>query len=209
MFGKILVTNEDRNQYRSLYEKSSGGNISDDYLNSSTVRAFYNSQGEMVAGYMLNKKPNFRYLLYIPENEMRKISLSPQSDSIAEITCIWMTRKKLRPLQRYFIYTQVIIDSLNCGADFILGGSVVEKVKNIQFNILNQPLWEGISTQSQYQWVYYGKRDEILGNYCKELGRECRRILKRQKEKIFNKNSLSQFKSISASQTQCTEKREE
>ncbi len=171
MFGRVLLLPTDLHYFRMKYEAASGGKISTDYLEKSFVRGFYNRRGEMIGGYIVNTKPSFRYLEYIPDIEVKKIPLKPNTDRIAEVTCIWIERKKIDLSQRYQIYTQLIADCLKSGADYILGGAVVEKVKNIQFQILNQPLWEGVSTQSQYQWIYFGKRDELVLNYVKALGR--------------------------------------
>lgn len=179
MFGKLLTFMVEKNQYRQTYETLSGGKISDEYLAQGQVRAFYNRKNEMVAGYIINSTPNFRYIDYIPEADRTHLAIDIQNDKIMEITCIWIKKEKLERGQRHAIYLQLIQDCLATDTDYVLGGSVVEKIRDLQQSVLRHALWEGMSTKSQYQWVYFGKRIELLPLFLKKAAEVTFQLLRK------------------------------
>ena len=83
MINHRVLNFDERNLFRKHYESFGIGTISDDYLNNSIVRGFFNQNGVMVGGHIVNKiSSKSRYLSFIPESQQNALPIN--TDCIVE-----------------------------------------------------------------------------------------------------------------------------
>jgi hypothetical protein len=146
--------------------KERANDVSLSYLVNSKVRAYFDSKGEMVAGYACNVKRLLRYELWIPEEKRGQIPLFTFKNKLCELTCIWISSREGR-ISSEMIYLHSVIDALCSGAEYILGGTLSAAVFGIQTQSLPNLLYEGGTHYfgtSRQCWVYYASRWELLYN---------------------------------------------
>lgn len=159
---RVLDIHE-KNNFRKHYESFQIGTISDEYLNSSLVRGFFDQNGKMVGGHIVNKKSSIsRYLSFIPKGNRK--SLPIHTEDIAEICCVWMD-KGISSNLRVFIYLQGLLDARRTKAKFILAGTTNKKNKLIQQFVFPKKLWNGIGTHGSEQFIHYTEVNTLITNW--------------------------------------------
>ena len=159
MKSKVL-TDEQALLYFAQRFKERGNDVQLDYLRQSKVRAFFDAQGNMFAGYACNQQRPLRYEEWIPGEERTAIPLFGSRKKLSELTCIWIAGKQGR-ISSELIYLRSVIDALASGADFILGGTLSPVVFGIQTQSLPAMVYSGYTgffgTRKQC-WVYGASR---------------------------------------------------
>lgn len=156
-----VLDSDGKVEFKTKYLSRVAGDIDHEYLAKTTVVGFYKGS-EMVGGYILNVKPPFRYLSYIPVHQ-RSQFLHIESDT-CEIACIWKD-KSLTLIQSLFLYFQSIRDASFSKKSTILAGTANDQVRKIQQTIFSKNLWHGLSTQNCTQWVYYEQRNLLMWKF--------------------------------------------
>jgi hypothetical protein len=144
--------------------KDRANDVSLSYLIDSKVRAYFDSKGEMVAGYASNLKRPLRYELWIPVEKRAQIPLFTSKNKLCELTCIWISSREGR-ISSEMIYLHSVIDALCSGAKYILGGTLSAAVFGIQTQSLPHLLYKGDTHffgTSRQCWVYYASRWELI-----------------------------------------------
>lgn len=181
MFGQILedpqLLDAFRTNYQTLSPKSK--EFSDLYLKKSRVRGFFDHHGDLVGGYIFNTEPPFRYWDYLPERSADS-ELFKNKGKTAEVTCAWMRKGQRGAFLRHRVYVQVMLDFYQSGADVMLAGTLVEKIRRMQQVVLRHNLWHGVDTQGGEYWIYYGYRRELLGNFAAAFVKETLSSLRRK-----------------------------
>ena len=164
MINHWVLDSEERKIFRKHYESFGIGTISDDYLENSIVRGFFNENGKMVGGHIVNKiSAKSRYLSFIPKNHQNNLPI--RTDSIAEICCVWMDREIKSKNTRLFIYLQSLLDAKRTNSKFIIAGTTNRKNKQIQQFVFPKKLWDGIATHGALQFIHYTEIDKLISNW--------------------------------------------
>jgi hypothetical protein len=149
MKSRILSDDRDLAYFAERF-KERGNDVQLNYLKQSQIRAFFDAQGTMFAGYARNIRRPLRYEMWIPEKQRGAIPLLRSRKHLCELTCIWIAGKQ-GSISSEIIYLYSVIDALLSGADFILGGTLSPVVFGIQTQSLPSMLYSGHTD-------YFGKR---------------------------------------------------
>ncbi len=140
-----------------------GNPVSIEYLRRGSTKAFYDEGGSMFAGYVVNSSTPLRYLDWIPEAQRASFKASLQTDSVSEITCIWIARKPHR-VSSELVYLSSVLDALRSGAEITLGGTLNRSVYGIQTQVLSRLYYSGTTEcfgRPRDCWVYGASRIEL------------------------------------------------
>ena len=159
-----ILNLEERKTFRTHYESFGVGTISDDYLENSIVRGFFDKTGKMVGGHIVNKiGSKSRYLSFIPNRTRVKLPIS--TESIAEICCVWMDKKLKNQNLRLFMYLQGLLDAKSTKSKFVIAGTTNEKNKLVQSFVFPKKLWDGIATHGSVQYIHYTEVEKLISNW--------------------------------------------
>lgn len=137
------------------------------YLKSALVRFFYDSKGEAVAGYVVNKTAPLRCFKAIPGGDIVQSFKNCQieENECCELTCLWIDSKKISLLSIVQVYWHSIYDARNTGKSYIFGGTGVQKIMERQMQGFPYLFYHGplvhISDNIKVGWVYYAVSKEI------------------------------------------------
>lgn len=123
------------------------------------LRVFYLDQ-IMVAGYCINTAYPFHYFKPVPEETWQKLS---KKDDFVETFHVWIDNNsgQVRQMHKSWIYILCLIDAFKTGKKYIVGGSLVPKVRDQQMLVLSKPLHTGtlvIEEKIFDVWIYYNSR---------------------------------------------------
>ncbi|MBD2751851.1 Clp protease/crotonase-like domain-containing protein [Spirosoma validum] len=161
---------------------NSGAYVDRAYLTNALIRVFFhaNDPEHWVASYVVNTEAPFRYLSVL--TVAKRTDLLRQHGiaeaNLAEITLLSRDRRmNWTPGEREFYYSMSLWDALRTGRQYILGGTVEEKLAGAQMEVLDHLFYEGeldFFGKSKYGWLYYASWFGALWN---ALGRVVRLVL--------------------------------
>ena len=163
MRSRILTTVAELEQFAQQFS-SRGNAVSLDYLRYAQVRAFFNAQGTMAAGYARNCYRPLRYEGWIPECHRSSIAVLSSEKKLCELTCIWIAESEGK-LSSEKVYLYSVIDALRSGAEYVLGGTLSAVVFGIQTQSLPNLLYSGYTdffATKKHCWVYGASRGELF-----------------------------------------------
>ncbi|NRA44900.1 MAG: hypothetical protein HRU09_08100 [Oligoflexales bacterium] len=164
MINHRVLNLSERRQFRRHYESFGIGTISDDYLKNTIVRGFFDQNGGMVGGHIVNQiSSNSRYLSFIPKTNRSNLPIC--TESMAEICCVWMDKKITSKNIRLFMYLQGLLDAKSTNSKFIVAGTTNEKNKLIQQFVFPKKLWNGVATHGALQYIHYTEIDKLISNW--------------------------------------------
>lgn len=163
---RVLGTEDELLRFIEVYYRRAKIRPDLEYLKRSLVKIFYQPSGEWVGGYIVNTNSPYRYLQDIPQptRDQRLAEANIKQNEAAEITCIWIDRKRIPYVASAWIYWSSVNDAVKSGRKYVIGASVVNKVAKRHMMILPYLLYFGdLECQhgAQTGWVYYGKSQEL------------------------------------------------
>lgn len=173
-----LVTDQELNEFRREFESRSGNPLSSEYMAAAQVRGFFDRSGDLIAGFIINTAQPLRYFDWLPESERKWHSGDEfKAEDFAEITCIWNKKGRIPMISasRAQIYLESVFFAVATGKPAILGGTVIEKVRDQQMHVMNRPFRSGRTNfrgNDCHYWLYYVPRNEALALMIQHVGRE-------------------------------------
>ncbi len=167
LHSRILSSTLDLFTFRDMYFSLSGSDVSVEYLRRARVRAFFDKQGKMLAGYATNSTLPLRYESFVPAQERNSIEFfDNNSDHIVEGSCVWIERSLRNNASRAHIYGLAIYDFLRSGQRFILGGTNFRAIMRKQAILMNKQLYRGpdATEEGREIYIYYGTRVMMISN---------------------------------------------
>jgi hypothetical protein len=165
---RILVTNAELETFSNSFRAVGGNEVSVAYLSQSKPRGFFRGD-ELVAGFVLNSRAPFRYASWIPASERERFTSKGffVAGTSAELTCIWMAKKKLSKIERNNVYVYSTIDAWKARKRLIFGGSTIPTVAKIQKRALPTPLYTGMASFGGNCEIYYATRLQMAWSICR------------------------------------------
>lgn len=169
---RIIQNIADLENYQSVYgELTKGVKLPMDYLNHSSVFVLYqkNQPDFWLGGFVLNTEPNFRYLDFIPKNQISTLmnEHNIQENDLIEIVGIWLRPTKNIFWIRLYFYYQMLRKTFAQNKKIILGGAVKKKIQDFQMQLMKHILYEGATWLIDRELdikIYYVKRSEFASN---------------------------------------------
>ena len=162
MQAKILTSAADLEVFAHRFGKR-GNPVALDYLRRAQVRAFFDSRGNMFAGYVLNLTDPLRYIDWVPEVSRGHLPMLAKHRQLGELTCIWIYGREGR-VSSERIYLNAVCDALRSRASFVLGGTLSSVVYGIQSQLLPRIVYSGPTThfgEPRHCWIYGATRNEL------------------------------------------------
>lgn len=175
-----LITAEELSEFCRISSPKLPRDIDEAYARQGQCYAFCRPSDPdyWYGGFVLNEKPAFRSLaLY---SEAYKYQLLDQhklsENDMVEISCLWMNVHRIRPLERIWIYTQLLYKAYTTGKQAIIAFCFLPKLQAMQRQVLDQLLDEGtacVGRNGQEFMVqsYYTRRHRFIINVAKAFGR--------------------------------------
>lgn len=169
---KQLTAPSDLTRYETQYREASYGvSIAPDYLRRTRqVTVVYRTAqpDEFLGGYIINDAPPLRYFA-APGELARDRSLAPlalHEQDLVEIGAIWFGkyRSPLREVHRLLFFIAMIRDALKTGRPFILGGSFIRQIQDLQRQVLPVLIYEDRVTVGDFTGslqLYVGSRKGV------------------------------------------------
>jgi len=117
---KTLTNEQDIDMFLSRFENYVGVKLPYDYARRSTFVAGYKG-GEMVGGYMLVTKPEFRSLMFVPDSVRAEHDFfKNDSYDMMEINGVWMSASLKTAAEQFGIWLRLILDAFKCRKQYVL-----------------------------------------------------------------------------------------
>lgn len=117
---KTLTNDQDIDMFLSRFESYVGVKLPYDYAHRSTFVAGYKGD-EMVGGYMLVTKPEFRSLMFVPDAVRAQHDLfKNDSYDMMEINGVWMSASLKTAAEQFGIWLRLILDAFKCRKQYVL-----------------------------------------------------------------------------------------
>lgn len=161
--------------FRTKFESRSGNAVDLDYLSRCRVRGFYDRSSELVAGYVVNTVPPFRYVSFVPEDRRPELTfLYDNFDRFAEGTCVWVDPARIASAHRVQVYLTVVYDFLRTGRKYFLGGTFHHRLMRQQTVLLDNELYHGASgiPGKSEVYLFYGTRFKSIWNIVAYTARQ-------------------------------------
>lgn len=115
-----LSSNEEVEQYISIVESYSGVRLPRTYVDKSKIVGVF-LQDKLAAGYMLVTKPDFRSLLFVPD-QIKKTHEFFEKDQyeMMEVNGLWVGPAIRLPKHRFQIWLRLVIDIFSCRKKYLL-----------------------------------------------------------------------------------------
>ena len=115
-----LTTESEIEFFLGRFESYVGVKLPYDYADRSTFVAGYKGD-EMVAGYMLVTKPEFRSLMFVPDQVKREHDFfKNESYEMMEINGVWMSASLKSASEQFGVWLKLILDAFRCRKQFVL-----------------------------------------------------------------------------------------
>lgn len=142
---RTLKTEDEVSSYISKFEGYVGVRLPYDYtMRSRIIGAFIGD--EMVAGYMLVTRPDFRSLMFVPDSvkESNEFFRNDQFEMM-EVNGVWISSAIKSATQQYRIWTKMMWDVFACRKNFILLMADLRNtnIRNIHDLTSPETLYEG------------------------------------------------------------------
>jgi len=117
---KTLTSEQDIDLFLSRFESYVGVKLPYDYAQRSTFVAGFKG-GEMVGGYMLVTKPEFRSLMFVPDAVRAEHEFfGNDSYDMMEINGVWMSASLKTAAEQFGIWLRLILDAFKCRKQYVL-----------------------------------------------------------------------------------------
>lgn len=117
---KTLTNDQDIDMFLSRFESYVGVKLPYDYAHRSTFVAGYKGD-EMVGGYMLVTKPEFRSLMFVPDAVRAQHDFfKNDSYDMMEINGVWMSASLKTAAEQFGIWLRLILDAFKCRKQYVL-----------------------------------------------------------------------------------------
>lgn len=117
---RTLTTENEIEFFLGRFESYVGVKLPYDYADRSTFVAGYKGD-EMVAGYMLVTKPNFRSLMFVPDQVKREHDFfKNESYEMMEVNGVWMSASLKSASEQFSVWLKLILDAFKCRKQFVL-----------------------------------------------------------------------------------------
>jgi hypothetical protein len=199
---KTLETEQEIEHFLNRFESYVGVKLPYDYAARSTFVAGYKDD-EMVGGYMLVTRPEFRSLMFVPDAVRQSHPFfKNNSYDMMEINGVWMSAKLKTAAEQFQVWVHLIVNAFKCRKQYIL---LMANQRNINIrhihamtgatDIYEGPpmLMAGAASHSTIR-VSYTKRWAFLLNlprYWLEHKSRERRFARRQKERQYARSAKS------------------
>ncbi|MCX6110412.1 MAG: hypothetical protein NTZ90_12505 [Proteobacteria bacterium] len=173
LWSRWLKSEEDLLAFQVEFKQRAGNALDLDYLRASKVRGYFTSKGEMLAGFVMRTEGPLRYYGWLSaEDRKPRLGDRVKPEDFVEITCIWMKKGRIHPFERGQIYFESIALAALSGKRALLGGSFVEKVKDLQMLVMSFP-YRKVDVESDGErrtlWLYFGLRELVMPLYIKHM----------------------------------------
>ena len=195
---KTLTQEKDIEYFLSRFEGYVGVKLPYDYARRSTFVAGFKGD-EMVGGYMLVTKPEFRSLMFVPDDvrESHEFFRNEAYDMM-EINGVWMSASLKTASEQFSIWLKLILDAFKCRKQFVL---LMANQRNINIRHVHamtgaKDIYEGapmlMSGDKSHStiWVSYTTRWSLLLNvprYWFEYKSRERRFHRRLKQRAYSR----------------------
>lgn len=147
----IALTDEQRMLFKRLFEDRANTTVDLAYLRKSVTVLVY--RGDLpIGGFCINGK-GFRYLSVFSENWQKQDLLESENlteKELLEVTCIW-TRSEATNFESISVYSIMLYITVRYAKEhnkkIVLGGSVIQKIQQIQVKSLPKVLYSGFITK--------------------------------------------------------------
>lgn len=117
---KTLTNEQEIDTFLSRFESYVGVKLPYDYAQRSTFVAGFKGN-EMVGGYMLVTKPEFRSLMFIPDSVRAEHDFfRNDSYDMMEINGVWMSASLKTAAEQFGIWLRLILDAFKCRKQYVL-----------------------------------------------------------------------------------------
>ena len=117
---KTLTNDQDIDTFLSRFESYVGVKLPYDYAQRSTFAAGFRGE-EMVGGYMLVTRPEFRSLMFVPDAVRAEHDFfKNDSYDMMEINGVWMSASLKTAAEQFGIWLRLILDAFKCRKQYVL-----------------------------------------------------------------------------------------
>jgi hypothetical protein len=117
---KTLTSEQDIDTFLSRFESYVGVKLPYDYSRRSKFVAGFKGD-EMVGGYMLVTKPEFRSLMFVPDAVRAEHDFfKNDSYDMMEINGVWMSASLKTAAEQFGIWLRLILDAFKCRKQYVL-----------------------------------------------------------------------------------------
>ncbi|HDZ10316.1 hypothetical protein [Pseudohongiella sp.] len=117
---KTLTSDQDIDMFLSRFESYVGVKLPYDYAQRSTFVAGFKGD-EMVGGYMLVTRPEFRSLMFVPDAVRAEHDFfKNDSYDMMEINGVWMSASLKTAAEQFGIWLRLILDAFKCRKQYVL-----------------------------------------------------------------------------------------
>jgi hypothetical protein len=195
---RTLKTESEVEFFLGRFESYVGVKLPYDYAQRSKFVAGFKGE-EMVAGYMLVTKPDFRSLMFVPDQVKRDHDFfRNDSYDMMEINGVWMSASLKTASEQFSVWVKLILDAFKCRKQFVL---LMANQRNINIRHVHamtgaQDIYEGepmlMSGEKSHSTirVSYTTRWSLLMNlprYWLEYKSRERRFVRRLKQREFTR----------------------
>jgi hypothetical protein len=117
---RTLTDEQDIDFFLSRFESYVGVKLPYDYAARSQFVAGFKGD-EMVGGYMLVTKPDFRSLMFVPDDVKSSHEFFKHEDyEMMEINGVWMSARLKTASEQFAVWLKLILDAFRCRKQFVL-----------------------------------------------------------------------------------------
>lgn len=178
---RIRVTSRaDLEAFKRGFEARAGNHVSIQYLAASDVYA-YRSNRQLVAGYVIHSECQHRFFDLMDQIGWEQIRALPgKQEDFCEITCMWMEPDVRSFPLRVRFYTSCTLQTFFKRRRFIIGGTKIDAVAQMQRYCLPNVLFEGATENAigNGNWtIYYGTPWSFAKGFVRLFVRESLKLL--------------------------------
>jgi len=162
---KKLVSDHDLQEYSDRYYKIILVRLDRRFLSAADVYGFFDGQGEMIGGYVINSMPPFRILQLIPEDrEEGRRFVEEHEGEFSELVAMWKTSRSKFFYSLY--YLQLMATLQRCRSKWLLGAAVRRGAHDLYLKFLPNVIYigepdrkfqqSGGTGNEKHVWVQYG-----------------------------------------------------
>ena len=176
-----LKSDADLLAFKQCFERRAGNHVSLEYLRQSDVYAFRAGR-ELVAGYVIHGNHQHRFFDLMQQIGWEHIETLPgNQNDFCEITCMWMEPEARDFSLRVWFYTACTLNTFAKRKRYIIGGTKIAAVAQMQRYCLPHTLFEGDTENGigNGHWtIYYGTPLEFTKGYGKLFVRESLKLVR-------------------------------